>query len=86
MLGEMEGVTPSGAEGITKHYKSFRAMMEAYDAMEAQRKSQKELEEMVAGCIVLNNRTGVDTRRPLGKAVSRHVYDTMRGKDGLALT
>lgn len=86
MLGEMEGVTPSGAEGISKNYKTFKAMMEAYDAMEEQGKSRKEMEEMVAGCLVLNNKNGVDTRRPLGKAVSRHVYETMRGKDGLALT
>lgn len=61
MLGEMEGITPSGAEGITRKYPTFRKLMEAYDRVESEQResgrggsggSQAMMEGLVADCQV----------------------------------
>ncbi|KAJ9097729.1 hypothetical protein QFC21_004767 [Naganishia friedmannii] len=85
ILEEITGVTESGAEGIAEQWKSFRNLMEAYEHMERRKQKgeigQKEIEHMLSTCVVKALTTGVANARPLGMAVSKHVYKAFRGKD-----
>lgn len=56
MLEEVTGVTESGAEGIADQWKSFRTLMEGFERLERRKArgeiGQKEVEGMLAGCVV----------------------------------
>ncbi|KAJ9094860.1 hypothetical protein QFC19_007789 [Naganishia cerealis] len=70
MLEEITGVTESGAEGIADQWKSFRTLMEEYEHMERRKEKgeigQKQIEGMLANCVVKALTTGVANARPLG--------------------
>ncbi|GHJ88659.1 hypothetical protein NliqN6_5060 [Naganishia liquefaciens] len=85
MLQEVTGVTESGAEGIADQWRSFRTLMEGFEQLERRKArgevSQKDVEGMVSNCVVKALTTGVANARPVGMAVSRHVYRAFRGRD-----
>lgn len=78
MLQEVPGVTSAAALGVTASYPSLRELMEAYDA-------EEEGETMLAGCAVGTLANGVPSARQLGPALSKKVFEILRGDDPLAL-
>ncbi|BEJ10942.1 hypothetical protein CspHIS471_0103640 [Cutaneotrichosporon sp. HIS471] len=78
MLQEVPGLTAAAALGVSKDYPSLRKLMEAYE-------EDDDGASLLAGCSVGSLATGVATSRTLGPALSKKVYEIMRGDDPLAL-
>ncbi|CAK9779691.1 hypothetical protein CC85DRAFT_296353 [Cutaneotrichosporon oleaginosum] len=78
MLQEVPGLTTSAALGVSRNYPSLRSLMEAYE-------DDGDGATLLAGSSVGNLANGVATRRTLGPALSKKVYEILRGDDPLAL-
>ncbi|GMK56721.1 hypothetical protein CspeluHIS016_0305610 [Cutaneotrichosporon spelunceum] len=78
MLQEVPGLTTAAALSVSKYYPSLRNLMEAYEG-------DDDGEGLLASCSVKSLATGVATSRTLGPALSKKVYEIMRGADPLAL-